>query len=536
MNIFSHVKMGRPKLNKFNLSHEKKLTMRMGEIVPIFCQETLPGDVFRVKSEMFMRLMPLVAPMMHRVNVKVDWFFVPNRLTWKATDSDGWEDFITGGADGTLAPEAPWFEINVGNRDTTEPGTLMDYLGVPDLRDNTEFPSPWAQNVGISALPFRAYQLIWNEYYRDQNLQQPIPVALTAGEVTGASVTDITTIRKSCWEKDPFTGALPFTQRGAPVTLPVTLSGYAPVTAEPLDPGTVSSTVSGIEQPGSTNVGYGIDVTDPNVPAGSELYARLADGVATAVTIEGLRFAARLQEWLEKNARGGARYIEQMLVHFGVVSDDARLQRPEYLGGSSSPFNISEVLSTSQSIEVDNEYPLGDMAGRGVSAGAYNGFKRRFKEHGFVLGLCRVIPRTGYQQGLPRYLGARTSKFEYFFPEFAHLGEQAVKLREVYCQPGTLTDDFGYVPRYYEYKMGFSTTHGEMKTSLAHWHMNRIFAAGDAANPIPTVLNGAFVECNPTKRVFSVLDDGGNNHEVVCQLYNRVDALRPMPVFGIPRL
>lgn len=528
MNIFGSVGLRKPKLNKFNLSYERKMSLNMGDLVPVMVQEILPGDNFRVNTEVFLRFMPMLAPIMHRVNVICEYFFVPNRLTWNASEDDSFETFITGGPDGTDAPEWPNILVTETDKGVTEPGRIWDYMGGPDLTGFTT----WVGQPPCSALPFRAYQMIYNEYYRDQNTEAEIVIEKTGGSIVAADPewNELMTLRRSAWEKDAYTSALPWTQRGAPVTLPVELSGYAPVVTTGL--GGTSSIVTATENPGGISVGYGIGI-DAAAPSGADLYADLSSGSATSVTIEALRFSVRLQEWLEKNARGGARYIEQILSHFGVVSSDARLQRPEYLGGYRAPVNVSEVMSTSQSTEVGNEYPMADISGRAISAAGFHGFKKRFEEHGFVIGIMRVLPRTAYQQGLPRYLGARSSKFEYFWPEFAHLGEQAIKLRELYTDPvtpGALgVTDFGYQQRYHEYKYNPSTIHGQMKTTLAHWHMGRIFM-----NP-PVLIDG-FVMANPTDRIFNVLGAGEDDHKLVCQVFHKVDALRPIPIFAVPHI
>lgn len=541
MSIFSSVKMQRPKLNKFDLSHEKKFTCNMGPLYPIMLQEIIPGDHFRVSSEIMMRLAPMVAPIMHRVNATVHFFFVPNRLVW-----DEWEDFITGGRLGTDAPVFPHILYKNGEPDFNDgvnfvgQGTIWDFFGLPTLSS-----SPSTDTVGqkINALPFRAYQLIWNEYFRDQNLTAPVEFSKASGKVstTGFPGTydrkTIMTLRSRCWEKDYLTSALPFTQRGPEALIP--MEGSADVTYRDV-PSVWRDGVGNIPHAGTPKFdGTTAAFLDNNGvdPIGPIENIDTVDFANTNVTINDLRRAIKLQEWLEKNARGGGRYVEQLLAHFGVISPDARLQRPEYLGGGQTPVVISEVLSTVQSF-ADNTDPSGsatspaqgNMSGHGISVGKTNTFSRKFTEHGYVIGLLSILPRTAYQQGIPRHF-SYADKFDYYFPEFAHLGEQGILNKEVFYQPALLSANdstFGYTPRYSHMKFTPSTVHGDMRTNLNYWHMARIFAGG----AVP--LNTAFVTADPTDRIFSVIDPGLDHLYV--QLFNKVDALRPMPYFGTPRL
>lgn len=513
MNIFSKVKMSRPRLNKFDLSHERKFSLNMGDIVPIMCQEILPGDKFRVSSEIMMRFAPLLAPIMHRVNVTTHYFFVPNRLVWNE-----WEDFITGGREGTSMPVAPWINNGV-IKDYTGNGSLGDYMGLPDISASTS-----EYETKFSVLPFRAYQMIYNEYYRDQNLQEEVNYG---GHGSGQQLNDGTipalfALRKRAWEKDYFTSALPWAQRGPEVQIPiegeggVTYRTHNTVVDENGDP----IDVTGLESIPSPSAGTLVDSSTGDPVGIRNIASVFVDNVNT--TINDLRRSIKLQEWLEKNARGGARYIEQILSHFGVQSSDARLQRPEYLGGGRQPCVISEVLSTYQAPEGEGN-PQANMAGHGISVGNTNRFSRRFEEHGYVIGVMSVLPRTTYQQGVPRHF-SRFDKFDYAWPEFAHLGEQEIKNKEVYfAETDTNEDTFGYTPRYAEYKYAPSTVHGEMRSSLAFWHMGRIFET-------PPVLNADFVTSNPTSRIFAV-EDG---EKLYVQMYNHVSALRPLPYFGTP--
>lgn len=502
--LFNSIKVIKPRSNVFDLSHERKMSLNMGQLVPFYLEDIVPGDRFRVNSEILMRLAPMVAPVMHRINVYTHYFFVPNRLLW-----DNWESFITGGVDGLSAPTFPTIVSSLGTKSQFLKGTLVDYFGLPVMEDTT-VPD---NNITISALPFRAYQLIYNEFYRDQTLQTAI--ALTTNDtVDAAEQAAITAIRNRCWEKDYFTSALNDTQRGGEVVLPGTPD--------------YSTSSHWYKQTGDSAAGGAVTIDGDTPPhmhdsAGTDLRVENLDGYD--ITVNDMRRALRLQEWLEKNMRGGSRYIEQILSHFGVRSSDARLSRPEYLGGGKNPIVISEVLNTSATATE----PQGTMAGHGIALGNANGFKKYFEEHGFVIGIMSVLPRTAYQQGIPKAF-IKTDKYDYYWPEFANLGEQEVQNRELWhnyegAYTGTAT--FGYQSRYAEYKHKASSVHGDFRDDFYYWHMGRIFASQPA-------LNSAFVSADPTHRIFAVTDTAV--HKLYAQVYTSVKAIRPMPKFGVPSI
>lgn len=514
MKIFNKVGAKRPPSNKFDLSHERKMSMKMGHLVPSFVQEVLPGDKFRVSTEVMLRFAPLLAPIMHRVNVTTHYFYVPYRLVW-----DEWKDFITGGREGTSAPSMP--VIRIDDADTASrfhKGSVADYLGMPTLENATPTDA-----IDVSALPFRAYALIYDEYYRDQNLEASLDISKASGVVSDSEMIKLTGDRYRAWEKDYFTSALPWAQRGGDVTIP--FDGEADVVYKaasdvirtatdnpPLD-GTLTSSTGKVTISGQGNQRIenieGIDLQN------------------VSVTVNELRRSVRLQEWLEKNARGGARYVEQLLSHFGVRSSDQRLQRPEYLGGGRQPVVVSEVLSTFQESGGEGN-PQGNMAGHAVSVGRSNRFSKFFEEHGIVIGIMSVLPKTAYQQGIPKMF-RRLDKFDFAWPEFAQIGEQEIQLSELYydqaATSGQKDETFGYQSRYAEYKYAASTVHGEFRDSLSFWHMGRIFASKPA-------LNNTFVKSDPTTRIFAV-EEG---EQLYVQLYNKVDAIRPLPYFGTPTI
>lgn len=501
--MFKSIKSRRPKLSKFDLSHEKKLSCNMGHLVPICLNEVVPGDRFRVNSEIMMRLAPMLAPVMHRVDVWVHYFFVPNRIIWNE-----WEDFITGGPNGQLAPVSPRIStVDLQAAGGMAPRSLADYFGLPLV---TGVP---ARPINLSALPFRAYLEIYNEYYRDQNLSDPVSFSKASGN-SAADASVFSTLQSRSWEKDYFTSALPWAQRGDSVSIPVQNMDEARVYASDGSSFTLPDSIGDITSAG-----------------GGEFGLRSETGLKTLglETVEGidindLRNSNALQRWLEMAARGGSRYIEQIRYFFGIESSDARLQRPEYLGGGKQNVVISEVLQTSQT----QTTPQGNMAGHGVSVGTSNRFRRNFEEHGILLGIMSVLPRTAYQNGINR-MWTRSDRFDYYWPQFAHLGEQEIKNYEIYYdhvnEDGALT--WGYQSRYAEYKHASSQVSGDFRNQLDYWHMGRKF---DSLPP----LNEDFVKANPTHRIFANTEP--TDDKLWVQVYNKVDALRPMPYYGTPRL
>lgn len=547
-NVFNSIRMKRPRRNAFNLSYESKLSLNMGELVPIMCMPVVPGDKFRVKTESLVRLAPLVAPMMHRVNVFTHYFFVPNRLVWNE-----WESFITKGVDGDDVPVLPSFRLSP-DLFSSDPlsffgdGTLWDYLGLPSLKGvgGVEFPkaSPNGvmapQNYRVSSLPFRAYQLIYNEYYRDQNLTEPIDISLNSGFEDTLRALNLLQLRRRAWEKDYFTSALPWLQRGPEVTVPVQGSGdtldvkydtQATTTQRWLDSdlrnfdnGVAYDAVFSME--GNPRLARLIGVNGgtgnraPELDPNGTLKVNVDE---LGLNVNDLRTSNALQRWFERNARGGSRYIEQILSHFGVRSSDARLQRPQFLGGGRMPISVSEVLQTSST---DETSPQANMAGHGISAGINNGFKRYFEEHGYIIGIMSITPRTGYQQGVPRDF-TKFDNMDFYFPEFAHLSEQEIKNQELFLSSDNTYNDgtFGYTPRYAEYKYHQSEAHADFRGNLSFWHLNRIFE--DKPN-----LNTTFVECKPSNRVFATSEVADDKFWV--QMYQDIRALRLMPKYGTP--
>lgn len=502
MKIFEKVGLTKPKMSGFDKSHERKMTFNMGELIPCYFDEIVPGDQFKVSTEMMIRLSPMISPIMHRVNAYVHYFFVPNRIVW-----DEWEDFITGGSDGTASPTFPMTSWGVWSGARNAVGSLGDYLGLPATDGTVQ-----TAQVNVSMLPFRAYQKIFNDYYRDQTLQSEIDLT---------NSTDCLDLRTRCWGKDYFTSALPWTQRGTAPTIPVQGTGSATYSSISQVKDSTGSPM-GAENLSSSSAGNltGATSGDGRIENISSISMTNVD-----IDVNELRRTSAIQRWLEKQARGGGRYIETILSHFGVASKDKRLQRAEYLGGGRQPVVISEVLNTSATATESQ----GNMSGHGISVGNINSFKQRFTEHGYVFGILSVLPKTSYQQGIHR-LWTRDDKSEFYWPDYAHLGEQAINNSELYYDGTDAVYNaatFGYQQRYAEMKYQCDSVHGEMRDDYDEWHMGRIFSSQPS-------LNETFVKSNPTDRIFAVT--AGNPDQLICQVYNKVQALRPMPYFANPKI
>lgn len=511
-NLFNSVQLPKVGSNVFDLSHDVKMSFKMGGLYPTCVMECVPGDKVKIGTETMLRFAPLIAPVMHKVNVTTHYFFVPNRILWP-----NWENWITG----NLTVQPPRIDLLTTTGAGFPVKSLADYLGYPTdvVFNGLVYPNPNAQ-VG-SPFPLAAYNKIYNEYYRDQNLQTELIDTLTDGDNYNFRAIASGAVQKRAWQHDYFTSCLPWAQKGDAVTIPI---GEIDITFDNTTGGTVMRQVNGSTFNSQTGLSFSdaggmarqgsVTGVRYNIDNSSQL-----KGTAEAADINSLRRAFRLQEWLERNARGGTRYIESILAHFGVKSSDARLQRPEYLGGSKGKMVISEVLSTAETT-----LPVGNMAGHGISVSGGNEFSYKVEEHGWIIGLISVTPETAYQQGLHRSLH-KLDRLDYYWPTFANIGEQEVKNIEIFPNGTTTGGTFGYVPRYAEYKFLNSRVAGEMKTTLDYWHLGRKFTAQPN-------LNGAFVQCDPSTRIFAVEDVNVDN--IYGHIFNNIKAIRKMPKYGTP--
>lgn len=504
-NIFNSIKLSAPPSSSFDLSHDVKMSFNMGQLVPSLCLECVPGDRFNLGCEALVRFAPMVTPPMHRYDVYQHYFFVPARLLW-----DNWENFITNTPIGSPTPTIPGFPtVTMGEGFHTP---LADYLGIPLPTGDVG-----AVVEQVNAMPFSAYQFVYNEFYRDQNLHPEIGYKLVDGDNTGTNP-ELTSLRRRSWEHDYFTGALPFAQKGGSVDIP--LAGFQDIPVYRNTPSIAAGTdITVAVGPTPLHIDNAPSEADANVGA-DELYADTSQLSINNTSITDLRRAFRLQEWLEKAARGGSRYVESILSFFNVKSPDARLQRPEYITGTKSPVVISEVLNTTGTTDAAQ----GDMAGHGVSVTQGRGAGYFCQEHGYIIGIMSIMPKTAYQQGIARMFLKR-DPFDFYFPQFANIGEQAIENREIYAYDPDGAETFGYIPRYAEYKYMNNRVAGDFRTTLNFWHSSRIFDA-------PPALNGDFIQCVTDDRVFAVPDP--EVQKMWVQIVHKIRARRPMQKYGQP--
>lgn len=654
MSIFTEPTYVRvPDSSTFDLSRENKTTLPMGKLVPVFVQECVPKDRISVNANVFVRTLAMIAPAYQRYDLSLHFFFVPYRLLWK-----NWEDFITGGKDGTFDADVPSFNYSytaIGNLNNPSGasiwslpatsgdslddletawnnysdslakfssiacGSIYDYLGYPMMHYHADTVRVYAgggssyRDVSVllpDNMPFSlssldgednllqsfrlsAYCLIFKEWYKDENydftladiqryntsstwnhnsnwqsaqrrfiswlndVNQPFGYGY---ENDGANSDWIpcSALFPRSWRKDYFTSALPWAQRGDVASVVTTGTFVAPVRVQ-----------------GFTNA-VRFAQTDGSMPADGDIqladgYTEDADGfsvhptnlaaisaLSSVFNVNDVRRMFAVQSWLERNARGGSRYVEQIMAHFGVRVPDARLMRSEYLGGFSQPIQISSVEQTGTYSDMDDvKQPLGNLAGRGTSANSGHCFDYSVLEHGVILGIASVLPRASYQQGCSRFL-TKFDKFDYYFPSFAHLGEQEIQNRELFMNYGYFESanlnnaTFGYQMRYAEYKCANDEIHGDMLQSQDFWHDGRIFAPYDGSNLSSArrpSLNQDFILSHPSLRPFAISPETEQGASGGYRLYGRdenhvlfgdfgfdVKARRPMPRFAEPKL
>lgn len=545
----------------FDRSNGHKTTFNAGKLVPIYVDEVLPGDTFEMKTSAIIRGSTPIFPVMDNANLDIYFFFVPNRLVW-----DHWKEFngenTTSKWEQTVEYSIPQMAAPSGNGEVVgwEKGTLADYMGIPTLI-GPGAPQSEAQWT-VNHLPFRAYCLIWNEWFRDQNLQDPVLIDTGDSQTNGthlvpetdpivsqnqAALTGANLLPVNKYF-DYFTGALPEPQKGPDILLP--LGNTAPVITTNSDVAGITASSPGLRFKSNTPIntqanlavapgGYGtgnlihttanVDLANGNmIPA--NLYADL--GNATAATINELRLAFQLQRMYERDARGGTRYIEIIKSHFGVTSPDARLQRPEYLGGERIPINIDQVIQTSGTME--GTTPQGNTGAYSLTGNQGSYFKHSFVEHGYVLGLACVRTEHTYQQGLEK-IWNRKNRFDFYWPALANIGEQAILNKEIYLQSSEEANEqaFGYQEAWAEYRYKPSRVSSAFRSnvtgSLDAWHY------ADYYEELPKLsaewVQETYKNVDRTLAVQSTLED-----QYIADFWFKCKCTRPMPIYSIPGL
>lgn len=522
--------------SQFDRSSSVKTSFNVGDVIPFYLDEVLPGDTFKVKTSKVVRLQTLITPMMDNIYLDTYFFFVPNRLVW-----NHWKEFNGENTESAWLPTTEYEipQITSPATDGWKVGTVADYFGIP-----TGVPG-----LSVNALPFRAYALIMNEWFRDENLSDPLVVPLddatVAGVNTGAYITDVAKGGLpfvAAKYHDYFTSCLPAPQKGPDVTIPVAAAADLPVVplAKNVDSSLLTGSLTKFFDPADgTFVGSGMASESDGLNISrqngfnvnfSNLWA-VQSGVASAATINQLRLAFQIQKLYEKDARGGTRYTEILKTHFGVTSPDARLQRPEYLGGNRIPVNINQIVQ--QSATTEGSTPQGNPVGLSLTTDNHSDFTKSFTEHGFILGLMVARYDHTYQQGLDRMF-SRKSRFDYYWPVFANIGEQAVYNKEIYAQ-GSAADDevFGYQEAWADYRYKPNRVTGEMRSSYAQsldvWHL------ADDYSALPSLSDSWIREDKSTvDRVLAVQSSVSN--QLFADIYVENRCTRPMPMYSIPGL
>lgn len=538
-----HVDISR---SRFDRSASLKTSFNAGDVVPFFLEEVLPGDTFSVDTSKVVRMQTLLTPMMDNVYLDTYYFFVPNRLVW-----DHWKEFCGENTESAWIPQTEYTmpQITSPAGQGWSVGTLADYFGIPT----------GVAGLSVSALPFRAYALIMNEWFRDQNLQDPLVVptddSTVAGVNSGTFVTDVAKGGKpfiAAKYHDYFTSALPAPQKGPDVTIPAATSGQYPVVGLEAthDPGgfgmfgraSLYSGGSAYITDGTFGTSAGqikvFDTSDTPIsstgsaPIGFEptnLWAQSSGGIGAS--INQLRVAFQIQKFYEQQARGGSRYTEVVRSFFGVTSPDARLQRPEYLGGNRVPINVNQIVQ--QSGTQSGTTPQGTVVGQSLTTDKHSDFTKSFTEHGLIIGVMVARYDHTYQQGLNR-LWSRKDKFDFYWPVFANIGEQAIKNKEIFAQGNDKDNEvFGYQEAWAEYRYKANMVTGEMRSAYAQsldvWHL------ADDYSTLPFLSDSWIREDKANiDRVLAVTSAVSN--QFFADIYVKNYCTRPMPMYSVPGL
>jgi hypothetical protein len=497
--------------SSFNRSHGLKTTFDVDKLVPIFVDEVLPGDTHKLNTNIFARLATPINPIMDNMYLDTFYFFVPMRLVWDNYAKFFGEQTNPGDSIDYVVPQRP-VQANWSQGDT---GSLLDYLGLPINKDIT-----------VNALPLRAYHLVYDEWFRDENLQESTQISKGDNGVAIITNTnyDWGALHTRGKRHDYFTSCLPWAQKGDTVQIPLGEKAFV-TRDETIDQHLSIKDIGGndrlLQPQGSSDY---VSMTGASAIEARALYADLSQ--ATSASINDWRQAFQIQKFLERDARGGTRYTSKIKSHFGVTSPDSRLQRPEYLGGGTTPVNIHPVAQQSAT---DSTSPQGNLSAFGTASENNSGFVKSFTEHGYIIGLANVRADLTYQQGLDK-MWSRETQYDFFFPTFAHLGEQAVLNKEIFVSGNALTDNavFGYQERYAEYKYKRSQLTGlfrsDASASLDAWHLSEDFAN------TPT-LGDTFIKSNtPLDRAIAVPSEP----HFIMDAYFNLTSVRPMPVFSPP--